>query len=272
MTNETMTLEEFQETVFGPDEDVDLARAALLIARIESPGLRLEPTLDRLDMLAMQVAVRSRPSETMLTRVRTLLEVTLREPGIQGARDDYQDPRNSFLNEVIERKVGLPIALGVLLMGVGARAGIALGGVSLPMHFVVRVLGVRPPLFIDGYDGGRLLTEEACRRLVATLGRGHITFHGAMLDVISNAAILTRMLNNLRLVYQQQGRPDRLLAALNRLLILNPGDTAMTRDRGLLHYELGQTDAARRDLSNYLDQPVAPPDEQAIRDLLRRMV
>ena len=271
MVSPAESLERFREAVWRPDEEIDLALAALLIAHVEYPELETAPVLERLDAMAVEVLRRAGPAAGALPRLRALLEVTLREPGIRGAREDYYDPRNSFLCDVLERKVGIPIALGILLIAVGARAGIPLGGTAMPMHFLARMLGIRPPLFLDGYGGGQLLTEDACRQLVSLMSQGELKFDKRMLEVVPNAAILERMLTNLRLIYARLERIDRLIAVLERLLALRPQDAELIRARGIAHFQLGNARLARQDLRQYLKLAGESPDADKIRGILRAL-
>lgn len=266
------SLDDFAQAVsLNDDEDIDLAHAALLVARIEHPRLEVEPYLELLDTLARQVVARAGARPDLLRQVQALLTVVLKEQGLRGAEDNYYDPRNSFLSEVLERRVGIPIALSIILIAVGARAGIALGGTSVPMHFLVRVLGVEPPVFIDCYNGGRIMSEEACRRMVELLSQGTIPFHPGMLEVIGNAEVLARFLTNLKLIYLGAGIYDRALRILNRLLVLNPGLPSLLRERGLVNYQLGHKDGARQDLRTYLDVAEHAIDATEIRTLLRSL-
>jgi regulator of sirC expression with transglutaminase-like and TPR domain len=259
----------FEQAVSPPDDEIDLARAALAIARIEHTDLDPEPILARLDAMAAEVVGRAGPDAGPLVRLQALLQVVLREPELRGAREDFYNPANSFLNEVLERRVGLPIALSALLIAVGARAGIALGGTSMPMHFLVRAIDVRPPLFIDPYGGGQLLTEQACAQFVHLLSQGSIAYAPAMLDTVPTASILTRMLINLRFIYQRLDRSGRLLDVLSMLIMLAPDDPELLRDRGLLRRQAGEAEGARRDLQRYLEIHGGADDAEQIRLILQ---
>lgn len=265
------SLSEFRKLVSGPDEEIDLARAALEVARMEYPDLDPEPILEGLDALAARVAARSRGVEDPLARVATLSGVLFGEMGLRGATEDYYDPRNSYLNDVLERRRGIPISLSILFLGVGSRAGVPVGGASLPMHFLVRVLGVRPPVFVDCFDGGRTMDLAGCAEFFERMSNGQVAFDPSMVDLASNGEILTRLLNNLKLVLRNAGDHARVLATLDRLLALNPGEPTLLRERGLVLYRLGDATMARRDLQDYLSASVDPPDAREIRDLLRRI-
>jgi regulator of sirC expression with transglutaminase-like and TPR domain len=265
------SLEEFIAAVSTDDEEIDLARAALLVARVEYPELPVEPILEGCDALAARVLARAGAHPTLMHQVRALIDVVLSEHGLHGAEDNYYDPRNSFLNDVLERKVGIPIALSILLMSVGARAGIPLAGTAVPLHFLIRILGYEPPLFIDSYRGGRLMSENDCRQMVEVLSQGGIPFHASMLKAIANAAVLTRFLTNLKLIYLGDGAYGKVLWILHRLLVLNPDQPTLLRERGLVHYQLGRRRDARLDLARYLAQSPDAPDAREIHALLQNL-
>lgn len=264
-------LAEFRKAVSGPDEEIDLGRAAFEIARVASPDLDVDEALEGLDALAARTATRIGGSENPIARVEALKSVVLDGLGLTGAGDDYYDPRNSYLDQVLERRRGIPISLSVLLMSVGARAGVSLGGASLPFHFLVRVLGVQPPIFVDPFDGGRFLTLEECEERVHRMGRGRIRFEPGMADIASNGEILTRMLNNLKSIHLNALEYAKVLPILDRLLVLNPEAGPLFRERGLVLYRLGERGAARRDLRDYLAATADPPDAKEILGLLRRI-
>lgn len=264
-------LREFRDATSGPDEEIDLARAALVLAKLEYPDLQIEPYLGSLQALAARVLARSGPQVDTLNRVEALGSIVLGELGLRGATENYYEPRNSFLNDVIDRKLGIPVSLSVIYMAVGARAGIALGATDVPMHFLVRVLGVKPLRFVDCYSGGRLLTIDHVQEVLRRISRGRLEFSEQMLAVVSNRAVLTRMLTNLKQIYVNALNYKKALPILDRLLVLDPTHPPALRERGLVHYRLGQRDPARRDLQHYLDSGKNPTDAAEIRKLLRRI-
>ncbi len=266
------TLLEFRAAVSGPDEEIDLARATLVIAKVDSPDLEIEPILDGFNALAARVVARAGPDAEVMRQIEALTSVVIKDLGLRGATEtDYYDPRNSFLNRVLERKLGIPISLSIVYMIVGSRAGIALGGTAMPMHFLVKVLGIQPPLFVDCYNQGRILTVEQCKEGVKTMSRGQIPFRDEMLDIVSNGAVLSRLLTNLKMIYLNALQYAKALPILDRLLVLNPSVNSLLRERGLVRYNLEQFDLARQDLKDYLATESDPPDAQEIRNLLRKI-
>ena len=178
----------FRRLVQGSEESVRLDEGALLIAAHAYPGFDVAAQLARLDALAADV-----PSPT-LEGVRAYLFGTM---GFHGNVDDYGDPRNSYLNDVLDRRVGLPITLSVLVMEVGRRLGVPFSGVGLPGHFLVRHDGV-PPALLDPFEGGRELTVDDCADRVARVYGDAVVFEPGMLAPVGPRAILARMLANLK--------------------------------------------------------------------------
>ena len=273
----TNPLEAFRAAVSRPDDEIDLAHAALVAAQYEYPGLDPAPTLRLLDDLAERTVRGAGCSSDAMAQVQSLIQVLLGPQGLhlRGARDgiggNYYDPCNSFPHTVIERGVGIPIALSIILISVGARAGIALGGAGMPLHFLVRVLGLRPPMMIDCYDGGRLLDERACAETLRILSQGRISFRREMLDIVPNTDVLTRYLTNLKLIYYDDERYIKAVAVLDRLIVLNPDMLELTCERGKVFYRLGQGEDARRDLETYLEMAGNPPDAVEVRELLKKI-
>lgn len=265
------TLEEFTEVVSAPDDEIDLARAALVFAKTQYPDVEIEPLLEGLDALAARVRARMGSSTDPMDHVAALTSMLLRDFGLRAAEDNFYDPNNSFLNLVLERKRGIPITLSVVYMSVGARAGIALAGADVPMHFLVRVLGVEPPEFVDCYNHGKIMSEEEVRGRITRLLRGKAPFKDSMLEVVSNCRVISRLLNNLRVLYSNSMQFELLLPVLNRLFVLDPYQASLLRQRGIVYHRLGHNDLARQDLENYLASEIEPDDADGVRRFLRKI-
>ena len=151
---------QFDRMVGAPDEDIDLARAALLIAASEYPTLSIERELFHIDAIAEGVASRM-DDDTPLYQLNTLSEYLFDELKFAGNHTNYHDPRNSFLNDVMERRLGIPITLSLLYIEVGKRLGVPLVGIGMPGHFIVRHRD-EPDVFVDPFHGGILLSEDEC--------------------------------------------------------------------------------------------------------------
>jgi len=218
----------FSHLVSRPESDLDLARAALLIAEPEYPGLDVGRYVEELDRLgagaAARIAAARRPAPLDHV-IRYLYE----EIGFHGNTQDYYDPRNSFLNEVLDRRTGIPISLALVLTEVCRRVGIDARGVSFPGHFLVRVEDEHGDvMFIDPFDG-RLLDEGQLSELHER-ATGHAgPIDPGLLAPASKGHVLVRLLNNLRAIYERSGDQERLLGVLARMQVLSPNDEIKSR-------------------------------------------
>jgi len=217
----------FRHAVTRPDAELDLAQAALLIAEPEYPDLDIPRCLETLDALGASAArVAPRSGEPALQRIARHLH---EDAGFHGNDEDYYDPRNSYLNEVLSRRTGIPITLAVVVMEVARRAGVVAQGVSFPGHFILRGEG---PIYVDPFDAG-LLDEEKLRELHARTTGSSQKPDPRLLAPASKRAILARMLNNLRAIFTERGDRARLQDVLDRMQVLEAADAAQPRRRPL---------------------------------------
>lgn len=262
-------LRAFCQTVRAADPDLDLARGALEIARIEHPDLTPARELLRLDSLAARSGARSVGDP--LKALHRLREFLFEEEGFSGNAADYYDPRNSCLNDVLDRRLGIPITLSVLMMEVGRRVGLPILGVGLPGHFVVRADVGPEPVLLDPFDGGAVLTPERAAAVVArALGR-QVPLTGQHLAPVTKRQILTRMLMNLRGIYLRRAEWAKALAVFDRLLVLDAGAAVHFRDRGTVLARLGRTGRAVADWERYLTCCPQADDAERVRQELRRL-
>lgn len=259
-------------------DDAGLADLALAIAAIEYPHLDPAPTLHALDDLARAIAPQLTPGAPLDVRGTELANVLFRERGFRGNREQYYDPRNSCLNDVLERRTGIPISLSVVMMEVGARLGIAVEGVGFPGHFLVRVPAAGGGVLIDPFDGGATIdTTALLARLEGTVrdeaGRpARLTSVPAeYLRTTSRLGIAGRMLRNLLAIYLQGSNHAAALSAVDLLLVLDPTNTDDLRTRGLLYERLDCHAAAAEDLRRYLDMAPEADDADEMRGRLSRL-
>ncbi len=259
-----------------PDAEIDLAEAALVIAQEEYRDLDVaayQRALERLgDGARCRVgaaAISARGGLGPRDVVGALNRYLFDECGFRGNREAYYDPRNSFLNEVLDRRTGIPITLSLVYMEVGRRVGLPLVGIGFPGHFLVGCDAPGERLLIDPFDGGRLLTEADCAAILARLHGRPVPLARHYLAPIGPRPFLVRMLANLKAVYLQREDYPRALAAVDRILLLTPDAADERRDRGLLHVKLQAFSLAAADLEAYLAaRPGAPDREQVSRHLL----
>ena len=252
-------------------EPIDLARAALAIAHEEYPDLDEGRYLRTLDEFAAQV-MRGLPAGALPERrVGRLTSVLFHELGFSGNEADYYDPRNSFLNEVIERRTGIPISLSVLYMEVGRRCGLRADGVLFPGHFLCKVTLDEGELIVDPFHRGQILgLPELKRRLAAAMGED-ARLDRRLLRPARPREILSRMLQNLRSIYLNKRDLPRALSCVDRLLLFVPDDARVLRDRARLYEMLGGAQAAAADLERVLGLDPNASDAATLRARLSRL-
>jgi regulator of sirC expression with transglutaminase-like and TPR domain len=201
--------------------------------------------------------------------LESLNEVIFVREGLLGNQEDYYDPRNSFLNEVLERKRGIPISLSVIYMEVARRIGFPIEGLGLPGHFIVKYEDEARRILIDPYNQGRCITEEQCQELLDRVYGGAVSVQPAFLQPMGRKAIITRMLFNLKGIYYQKEDYAHALAVVERILILNPGVPSELRDRGLLYMHTSLFAKALADLEYYLGIAAAPADAAFVQGHIR---
>ncbi len=242
----------FSQAVECVDKKIDLGRAALAIAQEEYPEMDIEAYVGRLDRLAAMAEDRSGGETSPFRLLASINYVLFRQEGFKGNEEDYYDPRNSFLNEVLERKTGIPITLSVLYIEVARRLGLNVYGVGFPGHFLVKYVGTEEEIIIDPFHGGEARTIDELKDLLERTYGGKIGFQAAFLASVSKKQILRRMLNNLKAIYLRQGDILKSLSVVERLIILGPGSPRDLRDRGLLYLKLECFSQALQDLESYL--------------------
>lgn len=263
-------LQTFEREVNRSDDDISLARAALSMAAFEYPGLVIADYMNRLDALAEQAQAAQGEIDTgePSAIAVALAEFLFDRMGFVGNTHDYNDPRNSFLNEVLERRLGIPITLSVLYLEVAERLGVQAQGVGLPGHFIVRAMsgeGDRQQIvYLDPFHQGAVLSEEDCRERVRMITNDKLPFNQSFLNPVSKRYILTRMLNNLKTNYGSAQDLERARHVIERLLILNPNDLVELRNLGLLYGNSGQRRKAIEVLERYLANAPDSPDRSAI--------
>jgi len=256
--------DEFARLAGLSDSDIDLGHAALLIAGCEYPDLDIRNYIRRIDMLASGVAERMPSDAGPIQKVEILNDFLFRQRRFRGNSENYYDPRNSYLNDVLDRRIGIPISLSVLYIEMSKRLQMPIKGVGLPGHFVVCYDQPGVNLFVDPFNAGRTLTSEDCHEMVfRAVGTTGVSF-GHFLQPLANRAILTRMLTNLKVIYLHQNDADRAVRVLNQIILLNPMATEEFKERGLLHLASRRYRAALVDLTTYLERCPNAPDAPAI--------
>lgn len=258
----------FAELMRRDDEEIDLDRAALLFAAVEYPELDVEAGLRELDSLADLLQPRLAGLEGPAQVVHVVAAFLHGELGFSGNPDAYYDPRNSYLNEVLERRLGIPISLSALYLEVGRRLGLPFEGVGMPGHFLVRFRHPVAPVLLDPFAGGSILSEAECQaRLQGLYGPG-VELRPAMLAAVSTRTIVFRMLNNLKGVYASQGEWPKVVRTIDLMLTTQPGAIGEYRDRGAAHLRTGDLKRARADFEHYLLNAAEIADASSVREQL----
>lgn len=233
---------EFTRIVSGADTAINLAEASLLIARSEYPELEVGYYLDRLDDMASAIACQLPEHGTTLQTLGQINHYLFNQHGYSGNLHNFLDPRNSFLNDVIERKLGIPISLSLLYMEIGQRLGLSIEGISFPGHFLVKLSESDGDIVLDPFAGGVSLDESDLKRRLQHVNAANSDWlsHSLseFLKAASNKAILARILRNLKSIYSNSGDKLRLLRVLNYLLVVTPNDVRELRERGELYEQL----------------------------------
>lgn len=243
----------FAAEVSVPDHEVDLGAAALWLAAEEYRGLDPHVYLARLESLADRVHVALGGRSSPEAALAALQRVLVLEEGFQGNRDDYYEPANSFLNEVLDRRTGIPITLSVVWLEVARRADIALEGVNLPGHFLVRLVYPGGGRLLDPFDGGRDLDLEQAAALLRSLRGPDAELLPEHLVGVGPKQILVRMLNNLRLIWLENDDHARAVAAIDRIVVIAGETPGLRRERGMLFAELQLWAPAWADLAASLE-------------------
>jgi regulator of sirC expression with transglutaminase-like and TPR domain len=260
--------ERFAELAASLDGGIDLAEAALWIASEEYPSLDVARQLDRLDDLASTARPGLAGAVHPLERAQRFNTFLFEEQGFEGNLEDYDDPRNSFLNDVLERRTGIPISLAAVYIHVAQRLDLDVRGVCFPGHFLVKWVDPVRDVIVDPFSG-EVLSEDLCQeRLVAVLGSDTLLRPELHLRPACNREILVRMLTNLKLLYVRAGEYQRALAASERILLLMPGAPTEVRDRGLIYAQLECFGAAVADLERFVSCDPTHPSAAAVRERL----
>ena len=261
--NQGHILNQFEEVMDLPDPEVDLARAALLVAAAEYPDISIEGDLFMLQRLAGDLSSSLLEEDDPLYCMNTLSQHLFDDVGFKGNTRDYYNPRNSYLNRVLERKTGIPITLSLLYVEVGKRLDIPLVGVGLPGHFLVRHRDVAG-LFVDPFNRGILLSEDECRQRVVEAVGEPFRWDPAYLEPVTSRDFIARIIRNLKAIYLQQSDHIRALTVIDFALALDPSSVSDRRDRGIAHYRLGNRAQALDDLQFYLDFATPGPDKDGV--------
>lgn len=268
----------WEDILSAPRGELSLAQAALVIAKDEYPHLDIADHVRRIDDMAAHFRKRLRADIPATETLALLNHYLFGELGFAGNTGDYYDPRNSYLNDVIDRRLGIPITLSILYIEVGRRAGLPLSGVSFPGHFLVKCALREGSVVVDAYAGGVSLGIKDLQKRLRMLAGGADIAPEAVMRLLPSAQpreIVARMLRNLKAIHVERGDRTRALTLLNRVIDLYPEAADEYRDRARLLDELECSRAALADFETYLRLNPRARDERMVRGkiaLLRERV
>ena len=252
-------------------DDIDLARAALLIAEEEYPQLSPEPYLQRLDLFAEMVKDRLANETAAPVLLGEISKLLFAEEGFRGNAEAYYDPRNSFLNDVLDRRLGIPLTLSIIYLEVGWRLGLPLEGVNFPGHFLVRYEGEAVRLLVDPFQQGQVRFEDEAQDLLDRVYGGTVKLQETYLRPASKRDILMRLLANLKTIYLNTHDDERALAAIERLLMIQPDAPEEVRDHGMILARSGHVERAIAALERYLEAMPSAPDAMRVRMMIEEL-
>lgn len=259
------------EEVRKSERDMSLARAALLIAREEYPQLPVDLYLARLDQMAEEARDRLASETAGPVVLQELIRTLYERHGFRGNTDAYYDPRNSFLNDVLDRALGVPLTLSIVILEVGWRLGLPLEGVNFPAHFLVRYRGSAERLLVDPFSPESLRFEDQAQEILDRQFGGVVRMRRDFLRSASKRDIALRLLLNLKGLYANARDDVRTLAATERILLIRPGALGELRDSGMLLARLGRGKDAQERLRRYLELSPEAEDATRIRALMERI-
>ncbi len=261
----------FYQEINQPDEQIDLAKAALCYAQAEYPNLNIAKYLSILDAIASKIESQLIAERYPLKVIKSINDHLFDRLEFCGNQHDYYDPDNSFLNQVIDRKVGIPISLAVIYLAIAQRLNFPMVGIGMPGHFLIRPEFEASEIFIDVFNQGEILFKHDCQMKLDQIYQQQVKLDPSWLMPVTNKQILARMLNNLKFIYLHRRELDKALSIMSAILKILPQNVAEIRDRGLLYYQVNRWEEAIIDLQYFLK--IAPDSDDApmIEMLLKKM-
>jgi regulator of sirC expression with transglutaminase-like and TPR domain len=248
------------------DESVDILRAALTLSRIHEPFLDMERYVHRVDELAARVAVKIDDPDDPVQIIAAMNDVLFREEMFRGNTVDYYSPRNSFLHDVLDRRLGIPITLALVYMEVARRVGFQLFGVGMPGHFLLKHYDVDGhSILIDAFERGSIVTEDDCRQKLDSIYSGQVALQPEFLLPVTRRQMLTRILNNLRSIYLSQRDFRRAVQVVDLILVIYPRSPEDMKQRAVLRYNLNDFRGALSDFEEYVKMSPDASDAEEIR-------
>lgn len=261
----------FVQEIHQGESKINLGKAGLYIAQLNYPNLGIEEYLTDLDTMAEVIKKLLPQSSYPLKIIQTINQYLFQELNFRGNTEDYYDPQNSYLNRVIDRRLGIPITLAVIYLEIAQRLGFPMVGIGMPGHFLIRPEFEEVGIFVDAYHQGEILFEQDCEEILRRVYQQPLKLESDFLQPVTKQQILSRMLANLKQIYLQNQQWQKAIQILNLILLLLPNHPLELRDRGLLYYQINQWSEAIQDLEIYLALLPQAQDAKMIRQLIAKI-
>ena len=248
----------------------DLATGALLVASTDDPSVDIEGCRANLDRMADAARSRTPAGAGPLEELNAITDLLFGVIGFSGNRDDYYDPNNSYLHQVIERRLGIPITLSLLCIEVGRRAEVPVVGIGMPGHFLVRHRD-EENYFVDAFNGGLLLNRDECGVLMREAAGDDARLEERHLAPVTSREILARVLRNLKAIYWDREEFDRCITTIGALMAVLPDRPEEQRDRGVVHLKAGNHQQSADDFAAYIEAAPNASDIETVRNALSRL-
>ncbi|ABG49958.1 conserved hypothetical protein [Trichodesmium erythraeum IMS101] len=261
----------FYSEVNKSDEKIDLAKAALYLALEDDKEFEPNKYLDALNTMANEVQETLPATLYPLQIIKSINNYLYNDLGFSGNTIDYYDLRNSCLNQVIERRTGIPITLSLVYLEIAKRINFPMVGIGMPGHFLIRPNFEEAGIYVDAFNKGEILFPQDCQEKLAKIYGQPLKLQPQFLATVSNKQFLARMLTNIKGIYWSQNERLKAIAAIDRILLLFPNAVMEKRDRGVLYYQLDIWAKAREDLESYIVNLPQADDAEIIRKLLAKI-
>jgi regulator of sirC expression with transglutaminase-like and TPR domain len=265
----------FYDEIYRQDESINLAKAALTFAQAEYPNLDIDEYLHALDMMADRVREKLPEERYPLKIIKTINSYLFEDLGYTGNIHNYYNPSNSFLNDVIDSRQGIPISLSIIYLEIAKRIDFPMVGIGMPGHFLIRPEFENSEIFIDTFEKGEILFRQDCEarltKIYQHVYRQPVELKPQFLEPVNDRQILARMLTNLKFIYVNNQELNKALRATEGILMLFPNHPREIRDRGLIYFHMNQWQQAADNLGFYLAIAPDAEDAEAIRDLLQKI-
>ena len=250
--------------------DFDLATGALLVASTGDSNVDIDACRDNLDRMAEAARARIPSEAGPLEELNAITDLLFGVIGFSGNRDDYYDPNNSYLHQVLERRLGIPITLSLLCIEVGRRAGVPVLGIGMPGHFLVRHRD-EANYFVDAFNGGLLMNRDECGAVLRQAAGEDVRLEERHLDPVTPREILARVLRNLKAIYWDREEFDRCITTIGALMAVLPDRPEERRDRGVVHLKAGNHQQSADDFAAYIEAAPHADDIETVRNALSRL-